>query len=218
MILAIDTATQYAGLALYTEDGLHAEEAWFAGRRHTTELTPRIVRMLKGAEIQISDLTAIAVSIGPGSFTGVRIGLAIAKGLALPYRLPLIGVPTLDIVAYPFQKDGLPVWAIVQAGRGRILATCYDQVDNVWQVLVEPYVTNVEELAPTITKSCLCVGEIDSESASVLEHGSNRRAQIIPPASRLRRAGYLAEIAAERFANHDYQDSKSLAPIYASSP
>jgi tRNA threonylcarbamoyladenosine biosynthesis protein TsaB len=218
MILAIDTATQYASLALYNQDGLLAEEAWLAGRRHTTELMPRIVRMLNMAELKVPNLTALAISLGPGSFTGLRIGLAVAKGLALPHRLPVIGVPTLEIVVYPFREEGLPVWAVVQAGRGRILASCYDKVDGEWQITVESHITNFEELAQKITETGLCVGEIDDEATKILQRKSNRRAKIASPASRLRRAGYLAEIATERFNHNNYQDSKTLVPIYPSSP
>ena len=114
MILAIDTATQYASLALYNQDGLYAEETWYAGRNHTVELMPRIVRTLALANLKAANLTALAVSLGPGSFTGVRIGLAVAKGMALPHKLPVVGVPTLEATAYPLRMTGLPVWAIAQ--------------------------------------------------------------------------------------------------------
>jgi len=217
MILAIDTATQFASLALYDQDGIYAEESWFTGRRHTTELMPRIVRMLQLANLKVANLNAIAISLGPGSFTGVRIGLAVAKGMALPHKLPLIGVPTLQIMAYPFQDDGLPVWAVVQAGRDRILVACYDQVDNKWQEVVEPYLTTVEELGHKITENCLCVGEVGAEATQILHQISLRRIQVVSPAKRLRRAGYLAEIAVGRLRTKDYKDSKSLAPIYPAS-
>lgn len=218
MILAIDTATQYAGLALYNQDGLLAEEFWFAGRRHTTELAPRIVRMLKLADMTVSELDAIAISVGPGSFTGVRIGLAVAKGLALPHKLPVIGIPTLDIVAYPFRNEGRPVWAIAEAGRGRILAARYSEVDSQWQATIEPYITTFEELSQRLDTGAICSGEINQEAAMILDAQAHQQIQLASPANRLRRAGYLAEIAAHRYQNRDYQDAQTLVPIYASSP
>lgn len=216
MILAIDTATQYAGLALYDQNGLYAEEAWPAGRNHTVELMPRLVRMLQTANLNVADLAAIAVSLGPGSFTGLRIGLAAAKGMALPHKLPLVGVPTLETVAYPWREQGLPVWAIIQAGRGRILAGCYDWVDEQWHPLDQPRLTNFEALAPQIKDPAWCIGEIDEASARILHQGSGRKARIVSPAARLRRAGYLAELAALRLEAGELVDPDQLEPIYPS--
>jgi tRNA threonylcarbamoyladenosine biosynthesis protein TsaB len=218
MILAIDTATQYASLALYHQDGIYAEETWFAGRNHTTEVAPRITRMIKLADLKVADLTALAVSLGPGSFTGVRIGLAIAKGLALPHKLPVIGVSTLEMAAYPWRANALPVWAVVQAGRGRIIAACYSEVDSHWQLLVEPHLTTFESLAQQINKPALCTGEIDDQAAQILERDSHQKAGVVSPATRLRRAGYLAEIAVQRLEAGDQDDPDALVPIYLSSP
>ncbi len=216
MILAIDTATEYAGLALYSPDGVLAEEIWHTGRNHTVEVMPRLARMLQLAGMTASALTALAVSLGPGSFTGVRIGLAVVKGLALPYKLSVVGVPTLEIAAYPFRAGEVPVWAIAQAGRGRILAACYGPVDGIWSVLVEPSLTTLADLAAKIDEPALCTGEIDHQAAQILQHGS--KARVVPPADRLRRASYLAEIAAGRLTAGLQDDPDTLTPIYLSTP
>lgn len=216
MILAIDTATQYAALALYNQNGLYAEEAWHAGRNHTVELMPRIIRMLESAQLTVTGLTALAVSLGPGSFTGLRIGLAVAKGLALPHKLPLIGVPTLEVMAYPWRTSSLPVWAIAQAGRGRILAACYAGIDGQWQPIDEPQLTTFQALASQINQAALCTGEIDAQGAQILQDGSGHKAQIVSPAARLRRAGYLAELAAARLEAGCLADPDTLGPIYLS--
>lgn len=217
MILAIDTATQFAALALYDQNGLLAEESWYADRNHTIELMPHIVRMLKTAQLQVTDLSALAVALGPGSFTGLRVGLAVAKGLALPYKLPVIGVPTLEIAAYPLRDQPLPVWAVAQAGRGRILAACYGQQEERWQLLIEPYLTSFEALGRAIEAPVICTGEIDHQAAKTLQQHSNPKARIASPAARLRRSGYLAEIAARRLASNEQDDPDALVPIYVSS-
>lgn len=216
MILAIDTATAYAGLALYSPDGVLAEEIWHSGRNHTVEVMPRLARMLQVAGVTVPALTALAVSLGPGSFTGVRIGLAVAKGLALPYKLSVVGVPTLDIAAYPFRSSDLPVWAVALAGRGRILAACYGQVDGAWSPLGEPSLTTIADLAAKIDQPALCTGEIDHQAVQVLQR--DFKARVVPPADRLRRPSYLAEIAAARLAAGLQDDPDALAPIYLSTP
>ena len=214
MILAIDTATQFAGLALYNSDGIFAEEMWFSDRRHTVDLMPRVDRMLKLADLSVADLSALAVSLGPGSFAGLRIGLAAAKGMALPHKLPVVGIPTLDIVAYPFRASKVPVWAIARAGQGRIVAACYGNFEKKWQATTQPYITNFDDLAERINKPALCTGEINNEAEKTLRRGS--KARVVSPATRIRRAGYLAEIAAARLDAGDQDDPDVLEPIYFS--
>ncbi|MCB0165271.1 MAG: tRNA (adenosine(37)-N6)-threonylcarbamoyltransferase complex dimerization subunit type 1 TsaB [Anaerolineae bacterium] len=217
MILAIDTATQYAGLALLSPDGLIAEETWYADRNHTVELLPRLERMLRVAQLQVPQLTALTVALGPGSFTGLRIGLAVAKGLALPHKLAVVGVPTLEITAYPLRDSQQPVWAIAQAGRGRLLAASYGLKKNKWQLLVEPFLTDVEELAQKINGPAWCTGEIDQETAKSLQQLGQPRVQLVSPAKRLRRPGYLAEIARTRLEADGQDDPDALVPMYISS-
>jgi tRNA threonylcarbamoyladenosine biosynthesis protein TsaB len=216
MILAIDTATHYAGLALYRPGaGLLAEETWYTDRNHTLELMPRLMRMLALAGLKVPALSALAVSLGPGSFTGLRIGLAAAKGLALPHKLPLLGVPTLELAAYPFREEKQPIWAIVGAGRGRILAGCYTYEAEACQEVVKPYITDFEALGKQIKKPALCVGEIDEPAAETLLRLSRKRARVASPAARLRRAGYLAEIAAARLAaGGPLPNPDTLEPLY----
>jgi tRNA threonylcarbamoyladenosine biosynthesis protein TsaB len=137
--------------------------------------------------------------------------------MALPHKLPVVGVPTLEIVAYPFRDNKLPVWAIAQAGRGRILVACYARKNHHWQLITEPYLTNFEALAQKIKKPVLCIGEIDREATKILQRHSHQKASVVSPAARIRRAGYLAEIAAARLEAGAQDDPDALVPIYTSS-
>src|SRR5579859_7348701 len=132
MLLAIDTATRCLSLALY--DGLQvcAEMTWTTANQHTVELISAIREVLRRANVAVNDLTMLAVSQGPGSFNGLRIGFSVAKGLALARQIPLIAIPTLDIVAttQPAFKGNLV--AIAQAGRGRVVACTYRWRKPIW--------------------------------------------------------------------------------------
>lgn len=97
ILLAIDTATRFAGLALYDGDLILAESCWLSKNNHSVELMPALARMLEQQKLTADNLSAIAVAIGPGSFTGLRIGLSTAKGLAKAKNIPVLGIPTLDI-------------------------------------------------------------------------------------------------------------------------
>ena len=98
MLLAIDTATQVLSLALHDGAALRAEWSLAAGRRQGVRLAPMIEQLLQQTGLQAADLTALAVAVGPGSYTGLRIGVALAKGLAAVDDLPLVPLTTLEIV------------------------------------------------------------------------------------------------------------------------
>jgi tRNA threonylcarbamoyladenosine biosynthesis protein TsaB len=214
MLLAIDTATSFAGLALWDEGQLWAEEAWYSNLTHSVQLMPRIQRMLASQQLTVEALSAIGVSLGPGSFTGLRTGLAAAKGLALPHRLPLVGIATLDAVSYPFQRTSAPVWAVIQAGRGRIGVACYGHADGTWTQIVPPTLTTFEGLCQVARPPALFAGEIDERNAALLRQALGPEVVIPSPALRFRRAGCLAELAAARLANNDADDAGTLSPIY----
>ena len=93
MLLAIDTATRNASVALYDDAHVWAEHTWVSDRNHTIELMPMIAQMFAQQRIAPADLKGLAATIGPGSFTGMRIGLSVAKGFSLSLGIPLVGIP-----------------------------------------------------------------------------------------------------------------------------
>ena len=99
MILAIDTSTQWMGISLFDDHNILYEKIWRTNRRHTVELSPAIEKAFTDTATNPKSLTAIAVALGPGSFTSLRIGLAVAKGLAISLHTSVIGVPSLNITA-----------------------------------------------------------------------------------------------------------------------
>src|SRR5574340_1239185 len=121
MLLAVDTSTAQVGLALYDGSQLTAEMLWQSRRHHTVELAPALVELFRRTGIKMTDVQVLGVALGPGSFTALRVGLAFVKGLALSRKLPVVGVPTLDILAagQPLSKSKMPLAAVLQAGRGR---------------------------------------------------------------------------------------------------
>ena len=138
MLLALDTSTRQTGVALYDDAQVLHETVWRSKRRHTVELIPAIEEALAMNGCTLDDLKAVAVATGPGSYTGLRIGLAVAKGLALGRHLPLIGIPTFDVLAYaqPLRED--PMFAVLEAGRGRLAVAQYRVKKEAWKMKGEP--------------------------------------------------------------------------------
>ena len=99
MLLAIDTSTAQIGLALYDGTSVPGEFVWHSGLHHTEELAPALADLLRRVGIKMDAVTALGVALGPGSFTSLRVGLAFVKGLVLARHIPMVGIPTLDVVA-----------------------------------------------------------------------------------------------------------------------
>jgi len=217
MLVAIDTSTDYASLALHDGFRVRVEHSWESPRRHTVELLPRLVNALAQPGLGIECLSGVAVTRGPGSFTGLRVGLAVAKGLALARGLPLIGVPTLDVIAAAQGRDRRPLCAILQAGRGRICVAIYRWRRGAWHASKEPRLTTWSALVEKTTSPTLFCGEVDQAGAEELA-GLDELAVILPAATRLRRAGFLAEIAWRRLNLGECDDPATLAPIYLKQP
>src|SRR5689334_11347480 len=133
MLLAVDTSSAQLGLALYDGSQLLAESLWTSRARHTVELAPALNELFERTGVKMDDLRALGVALGPGSFTSLRVGLAFVKGLALARNLPLLGIPTLDIVAAYQPLNRLPFAALLPAGRNRLAVGWYRTVENARQ-------------------------------------------------------------------------------------
>lgn len=220
MLLAIDTATRTAGLALYDQarGQVLSEEAWYSANSHTVELTPRLVRMLGQQGLTPADLTGLVVSLGPGSYTGLRIGLSVAKGLALSLDLPLVGVPTLDVVAEPHKSQRLPICALLQAGRRRFCAGHYVRRRGRWRRRGPFQLTTLDKICEEAAQPTLFCGEIGATDAERIGRRLGANAVVVSPAASLRRSAYLAELGGLRLARGDADDASQLSPIYLKQP
>ena len=213
MILAIDTSTQWMGIALYHDTQILYEKVWKTNRRHTVELSPAIQNAMNESGQQISKLEAVAVALGPGSFTSLRIGLAVAKGLSLSLRIPVIGIPTLDIMAACQPLQDKPLIAVLKAGRNRLAAQNYQASEGGWVPEGDIYAATAEDLEKQISTSTLVCGEINAVDRKVLER-KWRNAIVADAADNIRRPARLALLASERIAAQQLDDVVSLAPIY----
>ncbi len=218
MLLAIDTATRTSSLALYDGERVLAEETWRSANGHTVELVPGLVRMLERQKVLPSQLRGIAVALGPGSFTGLRIGLGVAKGLALTLAVPLIGIPTLDALAYAQARKRGPVCAVLQAGRERVSVAFYRRRRGQWQRQGDYRLTTLDELCASIETQTFFCGEIDAQAAELLGERLGAKAVVASPAFSLRRAGYLAELGWQRLERGEVDNPATLAPIYLRHP
>ena len=213
MLLAVDTSTTWIGLSLYDGVRVLGEMTWQSKNHHTVELTPGVHELLDRCGLRTTDLQALGVATGPGSFTSLRIGLALVKGMALALRIPVVGVPTLDILVAAQPVRDIQLAALLQAGRGRLALVWYEARDGKWQSRSEPQIISAEELVLQLNKPTLVVGELNAAERQVLAR-RRKNAIMVSPAQSLRRPSFLAEIAWERWRAGSVDEVVTLAPIY----
>jgi len=217
MILAIDTATRWTGLALYDGRQVLAEMGWNAKSSQTVELAPAVVGLLRRAGVEFDDLKGLAVAIGPGSYTGLRIGLGFAKGLSLANGLQIVGIPTLDIVAAAAPEFAGKLLVTAEAGRTRLCAGIYSWQGKRWRPAADPFIAALPEIIAQLQGPTLVAGELSPEAARQIRT-SDKPLTILPAASSVRRPAVLAELGWKRLRRGKTDSPETLAPIYLQKP
>jgi tRNA threonylcarbamoyladenosine biosynthesis protein TsaB len=213
VILAIDTATDMLGAALSDGDAVLWESAWRAHLRHTTTLAPLVAQALATVGLRAEDVRALGVTTGPGSFTALRVGLAFVQGYSLAHHIPVIGVPTLDVLAYAQPKSDHVLVPVLQAGRSRVAAGQYRWQSRAWRAEGEVSSFDVQALVEWLPRGAIVCGELDRQLREAL--APRRDLRVATAAAALRRAGYLAEMVWQRI-REGAMETEPLAPIYLS--
>ncbi|GIW07360.1 MAG: tRNA (adenosine(37)-N6)-threonylcarbamoyltransferase complex dimerization subunit type 1 TsaB [Dehalococcoidia bacterium] len=204
MILAIDSASDLTGLALW-EEGLLAEAVWRSERRQTAELLPRLIRLLADAGRSLDDARGLVVVTGPGSFNGIRVGIATAQAFALARRLPLVGVSLLEGMAWPYRALGR-VGVVLRAGRDHAVAVFEAKGTGIATVL-----------APTIVSTAQTAGIMAGCRLVVSAAGELDEVEIpmIVGLAAQPRPGVIAELGAERLRTGS---TEPVEPLYLRAP
>lgn len=217
MLLAIDTSTALTGIACYDQGMLCGECVWQSGRNHTTQLLPQLQVLLRHLERKQADVQAVAVALGPGSWSGLRVGMSIAKGMALAGGLRLLGINTLDALAYQHQQATIPVYPLIRLGRERF-ATAEFQHSDTWQRRSDYRNVALDELCAVVGDQALFCGDIDPDVRAYLQQHLGERACFPLAAANLRRPGYLAELGWQRFIAGERDDPAQVEPMYLGEP
>jgi tRNA threonylcarbamoyladenosine biosynthesis protein TsaB len=211
--LAIDTATDQASVAV-AGDTVLAELAWQSGRNHTSELTAAVADVLSRSGTPVGALEGVAVAIGPGSYTGLRVGLSLAKGLALVGGIPVIGVPTAHALAAalspPVAERSRPLHVMLRAGRGRHAIATYGPTPDDWPPAESVRSWPLAEWLAANRPPGLVAGELTAEEAAAVRSAGFA---VTCPAASVRRAAFLV-CAAQRGHAGDLAGLADLVPVY----
>jgi tRNA threonylcarbamoyladenosine biosynthesis protein TsaB len=219
LVLGIETATAQVGVAIGGHEGVLASFHCSRDRRHAETLAPAIEFVCKQARIELDEIGVVAVDIGPGLFTGLRVGLATAKAVAHARRVPMIGISSLDLAAFPARFSDRLVVSTVDARRGEVFYNTYRRVPGGIQRLGEPAVKRPEEVIAELRAhddDCLVVGDgaqryrevfLGEEGIEVAEEGF-----------RYPNAGSLVELAHVRAMREEFVTSAEIEPEYLRAP
>jgi tRNA threonylcarbamoyladenosine biosynthesis protein TsaB len=215
IVLGIATSTDQVGCALGGQEGILASFQAGRGRRHAEILTPAIQFIAEQAGIELNEVRAIAVDVGPGLFTGLRVGIATAKAMAFALRVPMVGLPSLDLLAYPFRHSSRVIVPVIDAKRGEVFASTYRRVPGGLQRMSEYAVLPPEELANDLeatAEECLVVGDGAARYAEAF--ADNDRVEVATAGTAFPSAAALVELAHPKVLHEDFVQPSEIEPLY----
>lgn len=219
LILGISASTQQVGCAIGGHEGVLALVQSARGKRHAETLVPAIDVVRKQAQVDLSELGCVAVDLGPGLFTGLRVGIATAKALAHALRLPMIGVTSLDLVGFPMRWSARLIVAAIDARRGELFVATYRQVPGGIQRLGEYRVCSPKDLATDLMASrddVLLVGDGALRYAD--EFRDLARVELADQGLAYPSAASLVQLAHAQALREEFVNSWDLQPLYLRAP
>ena len=217
-VLGIETATWTASVAIIDEGLTLTERTLPQSSNHATALLSLIDDALNAAATVLDDIDLVAVSIGPGSFTGLRIGLSMAKGLALARHRPMVGVPTLEALALAAGPRPHPLWTVLDARKREVYAAAFDSsLAGDVEALSPATVCTAEELAARLEPPCTIVGDGVDVYGKVFRARGGDAIELQGLAMRPPSAAAVARLGLRRFRTHGADDVNALEPYYVRS-
>lgn len=219
IILGIESATAQVGCAIGGHEGVLASTHSARGRRHAESLAPQIEFTLEQARVTIGEISVVAVDVGPGLFTGLRVGISTAMATAFGLSVPMIGVSSLDLVAFPVRHTRRLIAAAIDARRGELFTAFYRQVPGGLQRVTEPHVVTPDDLFGELqaaSTECLVVGDGALRYREQLS--SLTKVEIADESLAYPSASSLVSLAHARALREDFVQPAEITPLYLRRP
>ena len=217
-ILGIETSTKTGSVAIISEDAVIAQYSLNIEVTHSERLMSTVDRVLTDTGMTLAQIDGFSVAIGPGSFTGLRIGLATIKGLALATGKPVAAVPTLKALAWNLPHAAYPVCPLLDARKKEVYAALYGFNGTELKQLLPEQVIALSQLADAIQERTIFTGEGAHLFRDEIERVFGQRALFAPRSTILPSAAAVAELGLDMIKRNEQADPESLAPMYIRRP
>ena len=221
-LLGLDTGSPIASIALAVE-GRIVGQAVRPVTSHGAALPGAVAQLLEEAQLRPSDLTAIAVGVGPGSFTGLRIGLSYAKGLVFASKARIIGVGSLDALAIaalesPAARPGVRICALTDARKAEVYAALYEIVSDGLEKVSQDVVMPLVRLISHLDRYTILAGDYQANDAAALAGEKGLEVTVLEPSAMESRGRYVAALGAAAIAGGESDCVDTLEPLYVRPP
>ncbi|MBU1172158.1 MAG: tRNA (adenosine(37)-N6)-threonylcarbamoyltransferase complex dimerization subunit type 1 TsaB [Proteobacteria bacterium] len=213
-ILAIDTTSHGCSVAITDDKHLVAELNFQKQETHSRHLMGIVDRILNVSGMDIQDIGGFAVAQGPGSFTGLRIGLSTLKGLAFVTGKPIVGVSSLEALALGVPCLNMPVCALIDARKNEVYMACYTHESGVLVTRRRPCAVGPDNLCDGITTQTVFVGTGLDVFGKIIQRELGDLAILVPSAFRHIRARHVAELSFSRFESEQTDEASMIIPQY----
>lgn len=213
-ILAIETSTMLGGVAIMDEGGLVAEIRLNVKATHSERLMVSIDSALRVANFKLSEIDAYCLSIGPGSFTGLRIGLSTVKGFAFATGKPVVAVPTLDAFAWNFPFSKYPVCPMLDARKKEVYTALYEWKGNSFEKIIPELSVRPEDLIRDIKGPVIFAGEGARLYRKTILALKGKEAFFAPSHSDIPMASSVAFLGLNKALTEEFSDPVTLTPFY----
>lgn len=213
-ILAIDTSTKSGSVAIWEGNNLLAETLLNINVTHSETLLLTLQDMLRQTNLFMDDIGLFALTMGPGSFTGIRIGVSTVKGFALASGKPVVGISTLEAMAWNFPFSSFQVVPFLDARRSEVYSARFVWKEGGFKRLDEDSAKAPEEVLDSIDSEAILVGDGVEKYRNLINEKLGSKARVAPSSHAFVRASIIAFLAREKYSKEDFLDLDSFIPLY----
>ena len=213
-LLGLDTSSDYLVLGISDGEKMLYAQTILLGRRHSTELFSYLEQALKKAKLTLRELDGFVVGQGPGSFTGLRVGISVAKTLAYSLKKPLVAIPTMDVLVELFRSESIPICPILDAKRSQVYACLYERNGKALKRKTDYVVTPVGPFVKKLKGKVLFLGEGLRLYEKEIRSLKKSEALVAPETFWVPSPEELLSLGRSRFEGKQFDDPLSLVPLY----